>query len=174
MLFSLQTTHRLLHLRLLHSSLHARCMFSRGNSQFRFGPILPQYLLTWLLPVEYGQKGRDQQDNWCLGSGKIDDRATVQAPTGIGRCNQLSVREAQEHSISDCPIRTRVREAQLHIGVDPSPGLRRGCFYMHSNYFLPNCQIPQKLHSDADVQFAWHDFVVQNRIQIWCCQKLWM
>ena len=26
------------------------------------------------------------------------------------------------------PIQAKVREAQLHIGVDPSPGLRRGMF----------------------------------------------
>ena len=47
MLSSLQTTHRLSHLRLPYSSLHTRCMFSRGNSQFRFRSILPQYLPTW-------------------------------------------------------------------------------------------------------------------------------
>ena len=52
------------------------------------------------------------------------------------KMHRLSVREAQERSISDCPIQAKVREAQLHIGVDPSPGLRRGCFYMHSEFSL--------------------------------------
>ena len=31
-----------------------------------------------------------------------------------------------------CLIQTRVCEAQFHRGADPSSGLRRGCFYMHS------------------------------------------
>ena len=34
----------------------------------------------------------------------------------------------------DCPIQPKVRKAQFRKGVDPSLGLRRGCFYMHSNY----------------------------------------
>ena len=47
MLSSLQTTHRLSHLRLLYSSLHFMCMLSRDNSHFCFRHILPQYLPTW-------------------------------------------------------------------------------------------------------------------------------
>ena len=40
MLSSLQATHRLSHLRLLYSFLHARRMFSRDNSHFCFGSYL--------------------------------------------------------------------------------------------------------------------------------------
>ena len=31
-----------------------------------------------------------------------------------------------------CPIQAKVRKAHIHLGVDPSPELQRGYFYMHS------------------------------------------
>ena len=34
--------------------------------------------------------------------------------------------------------------AQLHIEVDPSPGLRRGCFYMHSELLVLNQKFGQR------------------------------
>ena len=40
-----------------------------------------------------------------------------------------------------CPIQTKVCEAQLYREVDPSLGLRRGCFYMRSGLLLEQCII---------------------------------
>ena len=75
-----------------------------------------------------------------------------------------------ECSISGWPIRDKMCETQFHKGADPSSGLRRECFYMHSKVIKSDNVISNRPEKLRFGQRHTRRITLQGRLQ--CLQNI--